>query len=92
MKFIMKSFIKKIVVSETPYKHNSQTAPAFVITDSRNFDNEKSRLIDYINKTQNLGEANFDNKVSHSFRALSKTEWNNMFYKHIDHHLNQFGV
>ncbi|MCJ8164098.1 hypothetical protein MKJ04_04535 [Pontibacter sp. E15-1] len=29
---------------------------------------------------------------SHSFGRLSSQEWNNMFYKHLDHHLSQFGV
>ena len=92
MKAMMKSFVKKIVTSGKPYKRNSQTAPAFMIKDSRNFETEKSRLVDYIDKTQKLGANNFDNKESHSFGKLSVNEWNNMFYKHLDHHLNQFGV
>ncbi len=92
MKLILKLFVKKNVTSETPYKHNSRTAPAFLITDSRDFEKEKNRLISYINKTQQLGEAHFHNRESHSFGALNKTEWNNMFYKHLDHHLTQFGV
>lgn len=92
MRFILKTFIKKIVTSDAPYKHNSQTAPAFVIKDSRNFEIEKNRLVNYINKTQQLGETSFDNKVSLSFGVLNKNEWNNMFYKHLDHHLTQFGV
>lgn len=29
MKLILKLFVKKIVTSETPYKHNSRMAPAF---------------------------------------------------------------
>ena len=36
--------------------------------------------------------AYFDKKESHSFGLLSVKEWNTMFYKHLDHHLNQFGV
>lgn len=92
MSFILKTFIKKTVVSEALYKHNSQTAPAFIIKDERKFDQEKNRLINYINKTQQLGEAEFDNKLSHSFGKLNSVEWNNMFYKHLDHHLTQFGV
>jgi len=92
MKVMMKSFVKKIVTSETLYKRNAQTAPAFKIKNSRNFEAEKIRLIDYINKTQKLGANNFDNKESHSFGKLSANEWNNMFYKHLNHHLNQFGV
>lgn len=92
MKIILKLFVKKVVTSETPYKHNSRTAPAFIINDSRDFETEKNRLINYIEKTQQLGEAHFNNKDSHSFGTLDKTEWNNMFYKHLNHHLTQFGV
>lgn len=92
MKAIMKTFVKKIVTGETPYKRNSQTAPAFIIKDSRNFKTEKTRLIDYLNKTHQLGTSSFDKKESLSFGKLSVNEWNNMFYKHLDHHLTQFGV
>ena len=92
MGFILKAFIKKVVVGEAPYKHNSQTAPAFLMTTAKNFDAEKKRLIDHITTTKSLGENYFDNKESLSFGALNKTEWNNMFYKHLDHHLTQFGV
>lgn len=91
-KLILKWFVKRIVTNETPYKHNSRTAPAFIIKETKDFETERKRLINYINKTQQIGEAGFDNKASHSFGVLNKTEWNNMFYKHLDHHLNQFGV
>lgn len=92
MKLILKAFVKKAVTGPTPYKRNSRTAPAFLITDTRNFEAERTRLIDYIERTQQLGEHHFDQKESHSFGALSKDEWNTMFYKHVDHHLQQFGV
>jgi hypothetical protein len=92
MKFILKMMVKNAVVSEKPYAKNSRTAPQFIMTGSKDFDLEKKRLIDYITKTQQLGENHFDNKESHSFGILNKTEWNNMFFKHLDHHLTQFGV
>jgi Protein of unknown function (DUF1569) len=92
MGFILKAFVKKTVVSETPYKKSSQTAPAFIIEGDRDFETEKNRLIHYINKAQQLGQQSFDNKESLSFGKLTKAEWNNMFYKHLDHHLAQFGV
>lgn len=92
VRFILKMLIKKTVVSEAPYKHNSSTAPQFIIKDDKNFEAEKSRLINYIYKTQELGESHFDGKESHSFGKLTKNEWNNLFYKHLDHHLGQFGV
>ncbi|MFA9289732.1 MAG: DUF1569 domain-containing protein [Solirubrobacteraceae bacterium] len=92
IKTILKLFVKKLVVNELPYKKNGQTAPQFIIKDTREFEKEKSRLIAYIKKTQVLGENYFDKKESHSFGVLTAKEWNNLFSKHIDHHLTQFGV
>ena len=92
VRFMLKTFLKPNLVGEKPYKKNSGTAPAFVIADERDFETEKNRLINYITKTQALGETAFDNKESLSFGPLTKTEWSNLFYKHIDHHLTQFGV
>ena len=91
-KFMVTLFAKKIVVGDKPYPKNSRTAPEFIITDKKNFDAEKRQLADNIIKTQKLGENHFQNKESHSFGALNIQEWNTMFYKHLDHHLKQFGV
>lgn len=92
VKFMLKAFVKKAVVGTKPYPKNSRTAPQFIISDEKEFLVEKKRLIDYINKTQELGENYFDGKESLSFGKLTKEEWNIMFYKHLDHHLTQFGV
>ncbi|MCC6187281.1 MAG: DUF1569 domain-containing protein [Chitinophagaceae bacterium] len=92
MKWIMKMMVKDIVVNEKAFKHNSRTAPQFLITNERIFEQEQKRLIDHISKTQALGTDFFEQKESHSFGKLTATEWNNMFYKHLDHHLTQFGV
>ncbi len=92
MKFMLKNFVKKYVVSEQPYKKNGRTAPDFIIADHKDFEKEKTKLIDNIVKTQNLGKAHFDGKENFSFGKMTGAEWNIMFYKHLDHHLRQFGV
>lgn len=92
MKFILKMLVKKNVVNEKAYPKNGQTAPQFIIKSDKNFEAEKKRLIDHINKTQSLGETHFNGKESHSFGPLNTKEWNNLFSKHLDHHLRQFGV
>ncbi len=93
MGFILKTFLKGgLVDATTAYKRNSGTAPAFIIKGERDFEAEKKRLSDYISQTQSLGESHFDGKESLSFGPLTKTEWSNLFYKHLDHHLTQFGV
>ncbi|GAA3510228.1 hypothetical protein GCM10022393_24280 [Aquimarina addita] len=91
-KWMLKKFIKPVVVGEKPYKKNGRTAPQYLITDQKEFEKEKKRLIDFIYKTQELGASHFEGKTSHSFGPLTTKEWNIMFYKHLDHHLQQFGV
>lgn len=92
LRFILKKLVKPKVVGEGTYSQGSKTAPQFIIADAREFEAEKNRLINYITKTQELGEGHFDGKASNSFGVMNKTEWNNMFYKHLDHHLKQFGI
>ncbi|WP_316632511.1 DUF1569 domain-containing protein [uncultured Flavobacterium sp.] len=92
MRFILKSLVKNKVVDDKSYARNNGTAPQFIIKGDRNFDIEKKRLVAYINKTQELGEREFEGKESLSFGKLTSKEWNNMFSKHLEHHLSQFGV
>ncbi len=92
VRFMFKLFIKNTVVNEKPYAQNGGTAPQFLIKTDKDFDVEKRRLVAYIIQTQTLGAAHFEQKESNSFGKLSSTEWNNMFYKHLNHHLTQFGV
>jgi hypothetical protein len=92
MRFLLKAFVKKGVVNEVPYKKNLRTAPAFLITDRKIFEEEKSRLIKYLEHTRDLGRAHFEGKESLSFGPMTSEEWNNLFFKHLDHHLSQFGV
>ena len=91
-KFFIQTFVKKIVVGEQPYAKNTRTAPEFIMSNRKDFDHEKKRLIEYISKTQAHGKDYFDGKESHAMGNLTWQEWNNMFYKHLDHHLQQFGV
>jgi hypothetical protein len=92
LKLILKTFIKKAVVSEKPYPKNGKTSPQFLITDKKDFLKEKEPLKNYMKQTQKLGESYFEGKESNSFGKLTAAEWNAMFYKHLNHHLTQFGV
>ena len=91
-KFMIKLLAKNIVVGPKPYKKNARTAPMFLITDKREFEIEKKRLVDHLQKTQQLGAEHFNGKESHAFGPLTTKEWNTLFYKHLNHHLQQFGV
>lgn len=92
MRFVLRLLVKNKVVNEVPYKQNGPTAPVFIVKADKDFETEKTRLNNYIQKTQSLGAEHFNNKESISFGPLTSNEWNNMFYKHLDHHFRQFGV
>lgn len=92
MRLLLKLLVKNKVVGPTPYERDTPTAPVFIINDNKDFEVEKTRLLSHLNQTLQLGEAYFHNKESHSFGRLTGVEWNVMFYKHLDHHLSQFGV
>ncbi len=91
-RFLVKMFVKEAVVGPKPYKKNIATAPAFKISGHRDFENEKKRLIDFMQRVQQDGESSFSGRESLSFGPLSTQEWNTLFYKHFDHHMQQFGV
>lgn len=92
MRFLISLMAKSTVVGDKPYQRNLPTAPIFKVNTNKNFEEEKARLIGYINRTQQLGAAHFNGKESHSFGVLNESQWNKMMSKHLDHHLTQFGV
>lgn len=92
MRFFLKTFVKETVVGKKPYKKNGQTAPVFVVSDERDFEEEKAKLITYLEQFHADGAAAFEGKESPSFGQMTSAQWSNQFWKHLDHHLRQFGV
>ena len=92
VRFLLKLLIKPGVVNDKPYPKNSRTAPVFVKDTDHDFELEKNRLIGYIQRTQELGTDHFEGLEYHSFGTMTAKEFSNCFYKHLDHHLQQFGV
>lgn len=91
-RFMAKLFAKNVVVGDKPYKKNNPTVPIFKITEERDFEVEKKRLVDHLHKTQELGTSHFDGMNNPAFGDLTDKQWNTLFSKHLDHHLRQFGV
>ncbi len=91
-RFMLKMFVKGVVVGEKPYAKNNRTAPQFVIADERDFQKELAALKENINKTETLGAAHFEGLENLSFGPLNSKQWSNLFQKHIEHHFEQFGI
>lgn len=91
-KFLLSNFVKPKLTNELPYKQNLPTSPAFIISDERNFEEEKKKLIGNIQRVQQLGRIAFEGKEHLNFGKINAQGWNNMFAKHLNHHLEQFGI
>jgi hypothetical protein len=79
-------------LNEKPMKHNSPTDKSFVISDSRDFAAERERLLGLIDRFAAGGPGGCTRHPHSFFGALSPEEWVRGMYKHLDHHLRQFGA
>lgn len=73
-----------------PYKHSLPTDPTFVMTGlEKDFENEKNILIELVNR---FSKENLLRDRHPIFGKLTKDNWSQATWKHLDHHLSQFGV
>jgi hypothetical protein len=63
-----------------------------VVKDEPDFELHKTALIDNVLKVCQLGSEAFEMKPQITLGPLTAKEWSNMLYKHLDHHLRQFGA
>jgi hypothetical protein len=92
MGYIFGNMVKKSITrDEKPFRKNSPTDKKFVVSDERNFDEEKRKLISIIQKFNSAGPAGL--KENHPFFGkMTPEQWDILMWKHLDHHLRQFGV
>ena len=82
---------KKKLLAEGPMGKNLPTAPAFLVKTDVNFEEERKKLISLIQKFYQTGAKGM--QPEHPFFGkLTPEEWDRLQYKHLDHHLRQFGV
>jgi hypothetical protein len=89
---IITPFIRASILGAKPFGRNAPTDPTFVVVDEREFTVERQRLLDLIDRLVERGPASAATQTHAFFGKLSGEEWGQLMYKHIDHHLRQFGV
>jgi hypothetical protein len=92
VRFIMRLLVKPIVVGPKPYKKNSPTAGAFKVSETQDFEEQKQALLNHLDQLVERGAAHYEGAASPSFGKMTAKEWDILFYKHLDHHLQQFGA
>jgi hypothetical protein len=82
--------VKAMYYNEKPFKRNLPTDPSFVMTSSeKDFEKERQNLINMI---RTFNEASIVNETHTFFGKLTREQWSKGTWKHLDHHLQQFGV
>ncbi|CAN5591901.1 hypothetical protein BH10BAC5_BH10BAC5_07150 [soil metagenome] len=85
-------FAKRSLMSDKPFGKNLPTDKTFLKFDDSSFEEAKQSLIDTLKMFQNKGENGITKETHPFFGELTTSEWDKLQYKHLDHHLRQFGV
>lgn len=81
--------VKKMVINDKPYPKNLRTHPQYLMTDPEDFETQKSRLLLSLKTMHALGKTTSRHPI---FGVMTPEEKGWGMFKHLDHHLSQFGV
>jgi len=89
---LFKGFIRKTVVNEKPYPKGTKTHPQYLQSTERDFQREKEYLLSALKMFVKMDEAKVARVEHLLFGRMTREERGWGMYKHLDHHLKQFGV
>lgn len=89
-KLLFKAF-KPLMYNDKVWKQNMQTPKQFRVTDEHIFTTEKDNLVALINEFHSK-KNNYDWPEHPLFGHFTTEQRGKIQYKHLDHHLKQFGV
>jgi hypothetical protein len=90
---IMGRMVKPMVLgNDAPMRRNSPTAKDLVVQGARDLGTERERLRGLIDRFAAAGPAGCTRHAHSFFGRLTPEEWATLMYKHLDHHLRQFGA
>lgn len=90
--FLFGGISRKVLTKPEPFKRNLPTDKNFIVTHSPNFEEEKKKLIELVQRFAQSGPEGLTSEKHPFFGKLTVKEWDILQWKHLDHHLQQFGV
>lgn len=89
--FLFGRMAKKMLLSPKPWKPDMPTAPEFKVQDQRDFGREKAALVALVTRFGQAGPEALTKLPHPFFGKLTDDEWQALQWRHLDHHLRQFG-
>jgi Protein of unknown function (DUF1569) len=83
---------KSMIIDEKPMPRNVGTDKSLVVSDERDFEVERQRLCEFIDRFAEGGPGACTKHPHFFFGPLTPVEWAALMYQHLDHHLRQFRV
>lgn len=83
---------KKLIDNGEDFKQNLPTSKQFKMESDFDFKKEQKLLINMVQSLGQKGENAIKMKIHPFFGKMAPNELGILFYKHLDHHLKQFGV
>lgn len=81
-----------VLGNDKPLRKNSPTARSLLAPEARDLNQERERLLALVDRFVKGGPACCGSHPHGFFGKLTPQEWAILMYKHLDHHLRQFGV
>jgi hypothetical protein len=89
---ILGPFVRRVFTDDKPFSRNGPTHKGLVMADNKDFTRERERLKACVQQFHEGGEAKCTRQPHPFFGPITPQEWATGMYKHLDHHLRQFGV
>ncbi len=91
LKKLIMGLFKRMLYDDSPWRKNLPTTDQFKISEYKNFDIELKNLKSLVIQMHQEKDKN-DWDEHPVFGKFTAEQWGKMQYKHLDHHLKQFGV
>jgi len=90
---LMGGLIKNLALhNDRPLRRNTPTDPHFVVKDDPDFEGARTTLLKLVDRFHATGPTGCTTHPHSFFGKLTSEEWGILQYKHLDHHLRQFGA
>ncbi|MEZ6194621.1 MAG: DUF1569 domain-containing protein [Planctomycetota bacterium] len=89
---LLGGLVKKKFLSDAPFARNGPTDPRLLVADPRDVEAERAELRRLVADFGARGPAILAEGPHPFFGPLTDEEWGLLMWKHLDHHLTQFGA
>ena len=90
--YLFGGLAKSGALGPKPFGKGLPTDKSYVIREARDLAKEKAELVALLERTARGGPSAFTTNPHPFFGPLAPAEWDVLMWKHVDHHLRQFGA